>query len=224
MILRQLTLYLDPIEDAAYSYELLKKSRHILNYVERTCLRRINYETDGFKGIVIHKRYDDLTEPHITLNKSLDIPLPFDKAKYDAIETDDEFRNYVEVCVRKALAKIKNKYDVPADEILETIEILKRNNYVNEWTHKRKVDSKRGITAILNCSLTIKKFSLRLIISIAKEEVFNEVVLTTDPDEVAFHYRFKDIIIDDDKIIVTQKISKNLLEYSIKKNKVKMLD
>jgi hypothetical protein len=228
MILTNLTIYLAPTgsspKEIEYSYSLMKRSRHILNFVERTCLRKIKYETNGFKGIVIDKIYNEAGEPYITLNKSLAVPLKFDKLKYDEIKTVDEFRKYVEECVKKALEKIKGLYDVPSAEILESLQTLKENNYVNEWLHKEKTDRKRKIAVALTCSITIEKFQLRLIVKVENKEVFDGIVLETDPDEVAFHYLFKDIRIEEDKIIITSKLSTNLLEYSLKNHSIKMLN
>ena len=34
--------------------------------------------------------------------------------------------------------------------------------------------------------------------------MFNKVILTTPPDEVAFHYKFKDIEIENGDVVVTR--------------------
>jgi hypothetical protein len=62
------------------------------------------------------------------------------------------------------------------------------------------------------------------LVFVDNKEVFNDIVLRTDPDEVAFHYRFKDIIIEKDTIIVTSKNSTNLLEYSLETKELKIWD
>ena len=62
----------------------------------------------------------------------------------------------------------------------------------------------------LNCKLTQFVFHLFLKVEKEGEVVCEEVILETDPDEVAFEYRFKDIIIQEDKLIITSKTSENL--------------
>ncbi len=66
-----------------YCYDF-KKSRHILNYIERTCLKKIKFESEFFNGIVVSFRFGFeekfmIVEPHISTNKSLNIILPLDK-------------------------------------------------------------------------------------------------------------------------------------------------
>lgn len=227
MILTNFTLYMrlanKSNEEIDYSYTFFKKTRHIANYVERMCLKKIRFEANGFKNILIELREAESMVPTITSNKSLQIPILFDRSEYDKISSLAEFREFVIKTIVKAFQVTKGVFTIPAIEILDSIEELKsKNNYVNQWLHQRKVDSKRKIVVELTCSLTVDRFALRLVVLINDEEEFNKIVLETDPDEVAFHYRFKDIIIESKKITISSKTSENLLEYVLKTNDVIM--
>jgi len=75
----------------------------------------------------------------------------------------------------------------------------------NEWTHKTRAFRKHGILANLNCRLTMEEFELSLLIMRDQELVVDKVILRTDPDEIAFEQRFKDIEIHEDQLTVTAK-------------------
>jgi len=87
--------------------------------------------------------------------------------------------------------------------MLHWLEELKKNGYRNKWLFKEKTFRQFGIKCRLDCELTLDVFTLRLHITKEDKVLFDKKILTTAPDEVAFHYKFKDIIIEGDHLVVT---------------------
>ena len=61
------------------------------------------------------------------------------------------------------------------------------------------------------CRLTIREFSLRLRVYQKHQTVFDDIVLRTEPDEVVFEHRFKDIEIASERLVVTTKLPEPLV-------------
>ncbi|WP_452229602.1 hypothetical protein [Lacinutrix sp. MEBiC02404] len=203
--------------DTSYQYLLKKRTRHILNYIERNCLKPLKFDSTEYRNIVItlkhgfEEKYMNL-EPYISSNKSLVIELDFKKERYDNLSTNNEFREFFHQILITAFKKAETKYVIPSTEILESYEELKENKFINNWIFKKKSNKNINLLVELNCNLTISKFELSLIIIRDKKEIYNKIILETDPDELAFEYRFKDIIIEDDKVIIIDKRKKILKE------------
>jgi hypothetical protein len=210
-------------DNVTYSYEVKKRVKHITNYINRNCLSTIKFKSDFFNIVVIYLIEKETISPYI-VNNGLVIPISFNKSEYNTFCTDIQYRNFYYECIWEAFSIVQSKYELPVNDIFHSLLVFKEMNYKNEWIHKEKVDKKKSITAILYCSLTIENFKLRLYINIKGEDVFNDIVLITDPDEVAFDYRFNDIIFVDNNIIVTSKTTKNLLEFSLDSFKIKIFD
>lgn len=203
-----------------YKYEFRKKSLYITNYIERECLKNIKFHSEDFNRIGINLNYED-ESPYI-FNNTLIIPVFFDKALYDRQKSKYEFQLYIIQILHSAFQKAVGLYNIPVNEMLASLDILRDNNFGNEWIYKQKIDKTRKLRVELHCSLTIKEFQLTFIVRKGNETLFKDIVLTTEPDEIAFGYRFKDIQIDNEKIIVTSSISGNLLVYSLQNNKIKI--
>jgi len=96
---------------------------------------------------------------------------------------------------------------IPKEEIYRGLDAFVINEYVNEWLYKKRSFKQHSLVVYLYCKLTQSGFTLVLKIIKNDVVVFEEIILETDPDEVAFHYRFKDIIIEDGQLVITSKIS-----------------
>lgn len=203
-----------------YKYEFRKKALHITNYVERECLKAIRFFSEDFNRIGINLNHEN-EEPYI-FNDTLIIPVNFIKTSYDKQVLEGKFQEYIIQILHSAFHKVAGLYNIPTNEMIESLNTLKDNRFVNKWLYKRKVDKNKKLKAELHCSLTIQNFQLTFIVNRGNEILFKDVVLTTDPDEIAFGQRFKDILIDDEKIIVTSSIFKNLLVYYLQNNRIKI--
>ena len=223
MVLRGISLQLDIAkpnqESIDYAYDFLKKSRHICNFINRECLRKIKYQTLDFNRIVINlTEIENTLKIFVNSENVLCVFFPFNRNEYDCIkDNDNAFREYIIKYIEDG-CKVANEngFDVvPEQAIFSCIEILRKNNYQNEWLFKRRTDRKRKIVAELICRITINEFQLRLIVKQNNNEVFNKVILETDADEIAFYYKFKDIKINERDIVLTSRLSEPLCKIPI---------
>ncbi|NMA74917.1 MAG: hypothetical protein GX963_12335 [Bacteroidales bacterium] len=129
-----------------------------------------------------------------------------------SLVTDDEFRSFFYQSIIDGLNQIKNSYNIPFDKILQSLDNFKKNEFINEWIFKKKRSKKPNCEAMLICNLSIEKFRLKLIVLKDNQIIFDKIILETDPDEIAYEYRFNDLVIKEDKIIVTSKYTSNLFE------------
>jgi hypothetical protein len=106
-------------------------------------------------------------------------------------------------------------HPIPIEEILAGIEKFKSEGMRNEWLFKSRTFREHSLKASLLCTLTMEEFSLRLQVERRKELVFNDVVIRTDPDEIAFEPQFKDIKIADNHLVVTKRYGDPLLAQSL---------
>jgi hypothetical protein len=209
-------------DDINYSYCLKKRAKHVTNFINRTCLSQIRFESNTFQMIIIYLM-ENVVDLYV-VNKGLIIPIPFSRNEYDSFNQDRAYRCYYYACIQKALDIAQNKYDLPKEKILNSLIEFKKQNFVNTWIHQQKKDTKRGIIATLSCILSIDSFELNFNVFIGDKLVINDIVLRTDPDEVAFDYRFKNIIIEDDRIIVNSKTMNILLVFFLHDYKLIVYD
>ena len=208
--------------DTEFSYNLKKRAKHITNYVNRTCLQKIRFQSAEFGIIVIALETSDREVS--VINNGLVIPVIFDQIAYNKLGTENAIRAFYTSSIVCGLKKVQSQYNIPEMAIIKSLNEFESKEFRNEWLHKRKTEKQRKIEVALNCKLSIVKFELWLKVSIGGTVVCEQIVLETDPDEVAFEYKFNDIIIDNDTVRVTKKISGNLLEYSIKNGKLKICE
>jgi hypothetical protein len=212
MILR--TLYLQNLDPRIESYDFLKESRHICNYLERGVLKAIKYKAD-FGRICI-----SLTEadpPTTVLNSSnvLCVGMPFDLDEYESFSRKERSQ-YYSLKLKQGLEKCNCTHSIPLSEILQGLKDHQDLGWHNEWVHRKRHFRERKVVASLTCNLTIDSFELTLQVWRDGSLVYNKVVLETDPDEIAFGYRFKDIELKRGRLIVTSKVSDPLLSLSMR--------
>jgi hypothetical protein len=199
--------------DSKYAYELKKKAKYITNYINRNCLQNIKFVSNDFSIFVIYLM-ENMVEPYI-VNNGLVVPVIFNKNEYDKINKQENYFKYFSKCIKKAFETINKKYELPEDDIIKTLEAFKENNYINTWIHKKKGIKNLKITISLNCEMTMEIFRLKLNITKEGKQLLNKTILETDPDEVAFEYRFKDIEIENNTIKITSKNGTELFKYEI---------
>ena len=215
MILKTLYLQIEGRElPTEYTYDFLKSSRHICNYIEREVLRKIRFKADGFSQICISLCSDPKTEFFVNSANVACCDLKFDRERYDALSKEELPDFYIEL-LEAGLRQMTGFCPLPLDEILQGLNDFKSGGFVNEWTHKRRVFKKHALTAALRCELSQSAFKLRLEVLKDKAVTFNEVILETDPDEVAFEHRYKDVMIDDESLVVTSKYGDPLFAKNI---------
>lgn len=204
MQLRYISLNLDrKIFGNEYGYKFLLHTRFISNYFSKT-IRKHKYQTDGsFNMISIDGSYD-IVSPKIVPMTALKITLEFDKEKYEQIRGTTNCDYYLELLTNGFRQADKFK-PIPLDVLLGIISEFKKNDCKNEWLHKKKKFNEHDLEVILICEFTTNYFKLMVTINqiSTKKKLIKGSVMTTEPDEVLFDKMFKDILIDDNNIIIT---------------------
>lgn len=184
-----------------YKYAFRKKAYHIINYINRICFEKGKHESLSFNRIGVNLNYNN-EAPYI-FNKTLIVPIYFNKEEYDNICSIDDFRFFIFQCIKMAIEKGHKEFEcVPREAILSSMENLKNNNFINEWIYKKIWNRKDKIKVQLSCSVNERAFQLKLSIYIDDQEYFNDIILTTEPDKVAYYYKFNAVIIKNNTVII----------------------
>jgi hypothetical protein len=196
-----------------YRYGFSLKSKHVLNYIERNCLKKIKYRIEGFNRIVFSLSTKlPLRETYVNSEKVLVVYSLFDKEKYDSLK-ENEISNYFSNLALTLFENLNSKIALPFEEIKHSIDTLKLANFENKWIHKKKLNRKLGLYFLLECELEINQFHLFLKIQNKTDTLLVKQLLKLSPDEIDYNYRFKDILFEEKKLVLNSKIyDENLLE------------
>jgi hypothetical protein len=190
--------------DNLLRYDFLLRTRFISNYFSRE-VRKYKIEVDGFNMLSI-ALLPDINNSYSTLTaiNVLEVYLPFKRERYDLVRGTNDCNYYLEL-YELGFVEASKSSKIPLSILLEILHAFKLGGCLNEWTHKKKQFKSENLNIELKCEFDTNCFQLRLIISSldTKEIVFNGIIARTEPDEVLFEKMFKDILIEDDKIIVT---------------------
>jgi hypothetical protein len=201
MILKDIFLYPDLIEFSRRKEDLLMvrdQTRHIGNYLGRR-LADLKFQADGFNRICVVGQ----TKPrstYISSTATLLVHIPFDMDECRSVPRD-ELSNYYATLLETGVEKCASEYRIPVDELLSWLQEMKQDGYRNEWTFKDKLFRCR-----LTCAMDLDKLTLRLTVFNKDTQVLDKIILTTPPDEIAFHYKFKDVVIEGEHIVVTTRL------------------
>lgn len=208
MILKQIYLYPDLVEFQGRSQDVAivrDQTRHICNFLERQ-LATFKFNCEKFNKICIIGCSAPLRAMYLVSSNALAVPVVFDIDRCRAIPAHLLAAYYIDLLVI-GLTRAASELAIPLDDLLRWLDAFKAGGYRNAWTFKDKNFRHAGIRCRLDCSMTLDAFTLKLHVSKKGETICDRVILVTPPDEVAFHYRFKDVIIEDDKLMVTTKIT-----------------
>jgi hypothetical protein len=191
------------LNSSHYESNFQFQSRFIGNYLRRQ-LRSSNFEPQGYKRLLINACQLECPPNKMSIFYSSDlcVYVPFEKNEYDNLQKGELPDFYIDLYL-KGVQKAQNTHVFPEKFINEKLEQFKTDGYKNVWEFKSKTFKEIGIKASLFCKMTMEAFSLSLILSKKKEVVFNKEILNTLPDEICYHYQFKDIVFENNNIIVT---------------------
>lgn len=208
MILKHIYLYPDLVEFADRKDDLAvvrDQTRHVCNYLERQ-LAALKFQVSGFNRICVIGYTNPATaEMYVNTSHALSVPIEFDMDKCRATPPHllgDYFANQLAIGLRRCASE----YLIPLNEMLGWLADLKAKGYRNEWTFKEKSFRQFGIACRLECSMSLDEFSLRFRVERKGSMLFDQVILTTPPDEIAFQHRFKDIVVEGGYLAVTTKL------------------
>ncbi|MBF0598289.1 hypothetical protein [Faecalibacter rhinopitheci] len=180
-------------------------TRFISNYLSKA-IRKYKFDTNGiFNMISIALLPDNKKEKtKITATNVLETYLPFDENRYEQIKGTEDCSYYLEL-LEQGFKKVSEFKSIPLDTLLSLIVEFKKDGCKNEWLHKKKRFKEKDLEVVLTCEFTTNYF--QLITSInqisTKKELVKGIAIKTKPDEIHFDKMFKDILIDDNFIIIT---------------------
>lgn len=215
MILR--TLYLKLAErglTVEYAYGFLLQSRCLCNYLEREVLKKIKFRSEGYNRIVVCLTSTPSPETFINSCQVLGVDALFKQSDYGSKQGDALMLYYIDV-LTDGLRHCSQSNSIPFDELLQGIDDFKKIGMKNEWLFKSRTFREHSLKVDLLCRLTMEQFTLRLQVCRRKELVLDEIVLTTEPDEIAFEPMYKDIKIEDGALLITQRYGEPLVTRSL---------
>lgn len=209
MTLRYILLGLDYDTYIKYDNELRCEfqyhTRFISNYFSKA-IRKYKFDTNGaFNMISISLLPENKSEP--TKIVGLDVLktyLPFDQKRYEQIKGTDDCSYYLEL-LEQGFKKASEFKSIPLGTLLSLIEEFKKVGCKNEWLHKKKRFKENDLEVVLTCEFTTNYFQLIATINqiSTKKELVKGVIMKTKPDEIHFDKMFKDILIQEKFIVVT---------------------
>ncbi|MFN6971626.1 MAG: hypothetical protein ACK4NN_12215 [Rheinheimera sp.] len=140
----------------------------------------------------------------------------FNQLVYQEIENGDCHEFIIKMLI-EGLEKCNQFHEIPINELLNAISEFRLVGYKNEWVPIRKLFRSIGLHCSLLCSLNSSRFELTLQIERKGETLFKRPILETQPDELIFGYRYKDIKLIDESIVVLDKFGE--ITFSLDVNK-----
>jgi len=203
-VIRDIVLELDYDENilpgTMYGRDFSFQCRFIGNFLRRQ-LRLSNFEPKEFKRLLIYCCINNLN-PNKIFNNYLCVSIPFEKTRFDNL-TKAELPDFFIELYKQGILKGQQTHELPVDFLFDQLDEFKKDNYRNEWEFKSKTFKEIGIKATLSCKMNLDAFILSLKLFKKNEMVFCKEILNTFPDETCYHYKFKDLVFENDKIIVT---------------------
>jgi hypothetical protein len=194
---------------SSYTYLFKKRSRFICNWIEREVLKKLKFKTETFDRIVVSLCREPRAEAFVNSEKVACVEIDFDRKRID--ETAGACLATLQIALLKSgLEKCALSYSIPKAELFRGLDLFVEQGMRNEWLHQKKKFKEQGIVAELTCQMTQETFLLRLSVVRTGVIVFNAPILETEPDEIVFVSKFKDIEVADGNLIITAKLGRPL--------------
>jgi hypothetical protein len=197
-----LSIYGHPNElSVPFSFE----TRSLCNFVQRHA-RSLKIGTTDFNQIVVcdDPYRKEIAEPKVAPVKTLVVPFQFDRDSYLGASPTAKQDYFIEI-LSTGLTRAHEFHPLPIEDLLAKIAEFKTNGYRNCWVHRSKAIRSAGLTAELQCELTASEFFLTLEVRDKKGALSRIPLLSTKPDETCFHYKFDDILVREDDLVVTKR-------------------
>lgn len=180
-------------------------TRFISNYFSKA-IRKYKFDTNGiFNMISIALLPENNLKPtKISGADVLKTYLPFDSKRYEQIKETKDCGYYLEL-LEQGFKKASEFKPIPLDTLLTLIDEFKKGGCKNEWIHKKKRFKDIDLEVILKCEFTTNYFQLIATINqiSTKKELVKGIVMKTKPDEIHFDKMFKDILVHENFIVIT---------------------
>jgi hypothetical protein len=219
MFLRYITAYLEPLEfPKEYGSPFGFRQRYIGNYLGRI-LTGLRFQTQRYNALIIQGTRDPEKDCSIVEVKSLEVPIAFDQPRYDALGPEEHHEFFLGMYI-EGIEKAHRDFPIPYDVLMQGIEDFRKGGYKNEWVHSRQLIKPLGLHASLLCTMDTDQFQLTLLLERKGSTAYKETIFTTKPDEIMFGYKFKDVILVGDKLVVRTKMhtAENQILFSLDVN------
>ncbi len=201
-------------------YEIQKKTDFIGDYFSKKA-RKLRFKTDGTFNMISISATEFEIKPTglVGFGDVIGVSLPFDRNRYDTIKNTDDCSYYLEL-LEQGFKKAAEFKEIPLKELLNIIEEFKQDGCINKWQHKKKRFKDDDLEIVLDCEFTALCFQLVLSINqiSTKKSLVNGVIMRTEVGVSIHQGMYKDILIDDDNIIITDRSDSPRIK--INKNKV----
>lgn len=194
--------------DEAFNLKFNKNARFICNYLSKA-VRKLNMETDGtYKMISVHphviQNSSKMYYSDYALSNTIYVSSKEMEQYTQMVNLTERYEFYLSLLERGYIQAATFKEEVPVDTLLSLHQQFRDGEYKNEWLFKKKQIRDFGIYIYLNCYFTSFEFRLELeAYSLkTKELVTKGVVIRTPPNEVCYDHKFKQITLQDDKLVI----------------------
>lgn len=148
------------------------------------------------------------------INNLLVVEIPFPEAPYANKGDIKGINEYLMESLQAGLELIKDEYPEIVNILLQGIHNFRAVNYQCNWVHKQK-KLKKGF-CVLRCALNTEKFNLFLdVLDRQKNVVLSKLILETPPNEFSFKHHFKDLVIENEHVFVTDRFDKRWFELNM---------
>jgi len=177
-------------------------------------LKKLRFESDGFNRIVVELKSIIRPATYVNSCQVAGVDIEFDRKRIDAVDGIALTHLQIEL-LKSGIEKCALTHSIPKTELLQGLDAFVEQGMKNEWLHKKRTFKEHAFSAALTCKMTQSSFALWLTVMRQNTLVFEDVILETDPDEIAFHWKFKDMVVTDGNLVVTAKISRPLWARSL---------
>jgi hypothetical protein len=214
MILRDIYVDKDRLRystDEAYAFKL--RSRCACNFVGREVWKK-QIRVPGFSRIVIKVAKDSSPGMNVLSTGVASIRLPTSDDVGEANAGSAVHEVYIDCMVRAF--EFLRPYPEVVLALEEAITSFRSSGYRNVWIAFERAIRVHKLRAVLACELSIEHFTLRLQVSQGGVPLYDGEILRCDPDEVCFHHKFEDVVLEDGDLVVVARVGAPLFRLPLK--------
>jgi hypothetical protein len=213
MTFNKIYLYLDNDEyEREIRSDFLFETSIICDFINRK-LKKLKYKSDKIKVLGI--RLNNTGKLDSTIEDGYcEVCIPADYEIYKTYIDSDKIDYFLDK-INSGLNSIKQKIDLPYDDIDNIINDFKESGSVNKWKFKTFKSDDRRFKADLNCQITLSKFMLFLVLYDGEVEIFNERVFSCLPDTMIYEPSFKEVKFEDGFAKIYDSFNEELCSFSL---------
>jgi hypothetical protein len=213
MTIRKIYLQIDE-HGSNYSTgsDFLFETFHITEYISRDVYRqKLQYQDANKFLIYIESNKDDVEYEPIFRLVAFRSTMPYEEiAQFAGQARTERILKLIEDAGASCDALVPGLREA----IIRSTASFRAGGYTNIWQFKKKRITGLGIAELI-CVLDRDAFTLTLSITTKGAEIFGKEILRTKPDSICYHHKFKDILIEGDNIVITDRFDEPFFSVSI---------